>query len=81
MLTRCQVEQAAIEKEGDDTERRRLADAFTAALVDRGVVTAAELRGEVEVLDSRGTKAEGPRLVARAWTDPDFKVFARIDTT
>lgn len=32
-----------------------------------------ELRREVELMDARGTRGEGPRLVARAWLDPGFK--------
>jgi hypothetical protein len=32
-----------------------------------------ELRSEVEAMDARGTRGEGPRLVARAWLDPGFK--------
>jgi hypothetical protein len=32
-----------------------------------------ELRSEVEAMDARGTRGEGPRLVARAWLDADFK--------
>lgn len=32
-----------------------------------------ELTREVEMMDARGTRGEGPRLVARAWLDPDFK--------
>jgi hypothetical protein len=32
-----------------------------------------ELRREVEVMDARGARGEGQRLVARAWVDPEFK--------
>ena len=32
-----------------------------------------ELRSEVEAMDARGTRGEGPRLVAHAWLDPEFK--------
>lgn len=32
-----------------------------------------ELRREVEVMDGRGARGEGQRLVARAWVDPGFK--------
>lgn len=32
-----------------------------------------ELRREIELMDGRGMKQEGPRLVARCWTDPAFK--------
>lgn len=37
------------------------------------VVCAQELRREMELMDARGMKQEGPRLVVRCWTDPGFK--------
>jgi nitrile hydratase len=47
---------------------RALAD----LLVEKGVVERDDLRAHVDWLVSR-TPADGARLVARAWTDPDFK--------
>jgi nitrile hydratase len=47
---------------------RALAD----LLVERGIVTRAELRQRMDSLVSR-TPADGARLVARAWVDEDFK--------
>lgn len=41
-------------------------------LVERGLIGAGEIRRQIEVLDSR-TEALGGAVVARAWTDPDFK--------
>ena len=41
-------------------------------LVEKGILTADELRRQVEHMDSR-TPALGARVVARAWTDPAFK--------
>uniref|UniRef100_A0A7S0RZI6 nitrile hydratase n=1 Tax=Chlamydomonas leiostraca TaxID=1034604 RepID=A0A7S0RZI6_9CHLO len=70
---RCVVEQNAVDKEGEDSERRRLAEALVRALVDKGVVNLQELREGVEVMDARGRQAGGARLVARAWVDPAFK--------
>jgi nitrile hydratase len=49
-----------------------MAQALGEVLIDKGVITAAELREQLEWLDSRAP-AEGAKLVARAWTDPDFK--------
>jgi nitrile hydratase len=40
-------------------------------LLGQGVLTAAEIRAEIERMDGRGT-ADGARVVARAWTDPGF---------
>jgi nitrile hydratase alpha subunit len=41
-------------------------------LVERGLIGAAEIRRQIEVLDSR-TPALGAKVVARAWVDPEFK--------
>ena len=40
-------------------------------LLADGVLTAADIRAEIERMDSRGTH-NGARVVARAWTDPAF---------
>lgn len=42
-------------------------------LIERKVIGADEIRRQIEVLDSR-TPALGAKVVARAWTDPDFRV-------
>jgi nitrile hydratase len=41
-------------------------------LMEKGIVTADEIRQALEVIDSR-TPAMGARMVARAWTDPAYK--------
>lgn len=41
-------------------------------LIERGVVTAEEVREAIEKRDSI-TPARGARIVARAWTDPEYK--------
>jgi nitrile hydratase len=41
-------------------------------LIEKGVVTADEIRRAVEAMDAR-TPAQGARVVARAWTDPAYK--------
>jgi len=41
-------------------------------LVEKGVVTEAEVSAEVEAMRSR-TPERGARVVARAWTDPSYK--------
>jgi nitrile hydratase len=40
-------------------------------LIEKGVVTAADVRRNIELRDSI-TPANGARVVARAWVDPDF---------
>lgn len=46
--------------------------AIQSLLIEKGVVTADEVRRAVEDMDSR-TPALGARVVARAWVDPAFK--------
>jgi nitrile hydratase len=46
--------------------------AVQALLVEKGVLTADEVRRAVEDMDAR-TPAQGARVVARAWVDPAYK--------
>lgn len=41
-------------------------------LIEKGVITADELRGAIEDVDSRSPEG-GAKVVAKAWTDPDYK--------
>jgi nitrile hydratase len=41
-------------------------------LTEKGLITAAEHRRQIEILDSR-SPALGAKVVARAWVDPDYK--------
>jgi len=50
----------------------RLALALRDLLIEKGVVTADEIRRQVELIDSR-TPALGARVVARAWLDPEYR--------
>ena len=43
-----------------------------ALLVEKGVVTEAEIQDNIAYIDSR-SPANGARLVARAWTDEGFR--------
>ena len=49
-----------------------LSIALKELLIERGVVTAAEVRRFIEQRDSI-TPADGARVVARAWLDPEFR--------
>jgi len=48
------------------------ARALEALLVERGILTREEINRSIDWLVSR-SPADGSRLVARAWTDPEFK--------
>lgn len=63
---------APIEEGGAAGETALLERAIRELLIEKGVLTAAEIRREIDDLESRG-EAQGARLVARAWVDPAFK--------
>jgi len=49
-----------------------LAEAVRELLIEKGVITAAELRRQIERMDARGPH-QGARMVARAWVDPAYR--------
>ena len=60
----------------DDDQTRSEYQIMEAALrellIEKGVITAAEIHRQIEAMDAR-SPARGARVVARAWTDPDYK--------
>ena len=57
-----------------------LLDRFVAALVARGVVTEAEIQERIARTD-RASPEIGARMVARAWTDPEYRALMLRDGT
>jgi len=57
---------------GDGLPAAARAQALEELLVEKGVVSRTEVREEIDWLVSR-SPADGARLVARAWVDPEFK--------
>src|SRR5207248_9950791 len=57
---------------GDEPAAGARARALEDLLVEEGVITREDVRRKVDALVSR-TPADGARLVARAWVDPEFK--------
>lgn len=53
-------------------EVRYLEQALRELLDEKGVVTAAQIAQQIDIQDSR-TPALGAKVVARAWTNPEFK--------
>ena len=49
-------------------------------LIEKGVVTAAEISAQIDAMDARGP-ANGAAVVSRAWTDPDFRTALLQDGT
>lgn len=54
------------------THHRRLEIAVRELLIEKGILTADEVRSAVERMDARGPHL-GAKIVARAWLDPAFK--------
>src|SRR5262245_12425728 len=54
------------------THHRMLEIAVRELLIEKGILTADEIREAVERMDARGPHL-GARIVARAWVDPAFK--------
>lgn len=57
---------------GPLTYYQRLEVAVRELLIEKGVLSADEVRAEIEDMDGR-TPERGARVVARAWSDPAFK--------
>jgi len=57
---------------GDQPPAAARARALEDLLVEKGVIAREDVRREIDVLVSR-SPADGARLVARAWVDPEFK--------
>jgi len=55
-----------------------MAEAIGELLMEKGVFTADQLRRQIEIIDSR-SPAEGAKVVARAWADPEFKALLMRD--
>ncbi|MGD9830089.1 MAG: nitrile hydratase subunit alpha [Hyphomicrobiaceae bacterium] len=61
------------------SEYEVLERALRALLVEKGILTDEEVSGQIDLMDSR-TPALGGKVVAKAWTDPDFKALLLRDT-
>lgn len=58
--------------EQDMADYRMLLQAFTAALIEKGLIDQEELRTRMAAVSKPGIW-NGARIVARAWVDPEFK--------
>jgi nitrile hydratase len=59
-------------EDGPLTHYMAMTEAVVELLIDKEIISADEMRRMIEVIDSK-SPAEGTRMVARAWLDPDFK--------
>jgi nitrile hydratase len=63
---------APIEDHETVTESHLLEQALRELLIEKGIFTAAEIHRQIDEQESR-TPANGSRLVAKAWSDPQFR--------
>ena len=49
-------------------------------LIEKGITTAVEIAAQIDAMDAR-SPADGAKVVARAWTDPDFKARLLADAS
>ncbi len=59
-------------EDGEITELMVMTDAVAELMIDKGCFSADDMRRTLEAIDAK-TPAEGARMIARAWLDPDFK--------
>jgi hypothetical protein len=62
------------------TESAALLDALTGLLGEKGLITAAELSDRVAITE-QASPAQGARMVAKAWSDPDYRDLMLRDGT
>ena len=65
------------EEDGPPNYYRQLEVAVRELLLEKGVISATDLRRQIEKMDATGSG--GGQLVARAWLDPAFKARALAD--
>jgi nitrile hydratase len=61
------------------THHQILELAVAELMIEKGVFSGDDLRRVLEIIDSR-SPADGARVIARAWVDPDFKARLLADT-
>lgn len=65
-------EALVIEDDAGNIEAQIIIDALQDVLIGKGLLTAPEVTREIEKLESPGIHL-GAKVVAKAWTDPDYK--------
>ncbi len=61
-----------------ESDGERLLVAVRALLADKGIASMAEIAERIAVTD-RASPAQGARMVARAWTDPEYRALMLED--
>jgi nitrile hydratase len=63
-----------------ETESGRLLDAVRTLLMARGIVSPEEIAERIRITDG-GSPAQGARMVAKAWLDPEYRALMLRDGT
>lgn len=63
-----------------ETDGAELLDALRALLAQKGIASAAEIAERIAITDE-ASPAQGARMVARAWVDPEFRALMLEDGT
>ena len=73
--TRADTETESVRREmlTEDPLGQRMSELLIQALMKASILDSRSLMEVVEMMDSKGRMLLGQRLVARAWTDPEFK--------
>ncbi len=65
-------EPLVVEDESGNLEGQQLIDALQSLLIKKGLISAGEVTLEIQNIESPGLHL-GAKIVARAWTDPEYK--------
>ena len=79
-MTAAHVHETILDKDVPKTYYQFLEVAVRELLIEKGVITADDIRRFVEDMDSRGPE-QGAQVVAHAWVDPEFKKSLLLDAS
>ena len=79
-MTAAHVHETILDKDVPKTYYQFLEVAVRELLIEKGVITADDIRRSVEDMDSRGPE-QGAQVVAHAWVDPEFKKSLLLDAS
>lgn len=70
---RAMIERTAIDREGEALPAQHLAESLVSALIDKNIITAEQLRKQIEINQMAGVEQRGANIVVEAWLNPEFK--------
>ena len=79
-MNAAHIHETILDKDVPKTYYQFLEVAVRELLIEKGVITADDIRRSVEDMDSRGPK-QGAQVVAHAWVDPEFKKSLLLDAS